>query len=429
MKKIIILILLLFANKLNADDTEQLQAMIDAGNAILPAHHAPYTITRLKLSHSLNANGNVINCLLPGGGAIIMNTPGVKLSNVELVGQSDITNPTGAWGVEVNADGDTVTHSYIHKFPAYGILGGDGSFPIITHNKITDIGYVGVFFVSGKHDIQGGTVAYDTIDRSMLDAQTVTQGALFLRGGKNHFSPGWKVHHNMLIMPFLPKDITSECFELRSAAHSLIYDNVCIGGSIGISVVRNDFVRTYRNKLTKQKEEAIEYADSGNGMIKDNTISDQAGLGVIIDGFAPMGCSNDTLINDNISKCKNHGIQLYKDTHDIYIRDCDISTGTKAINIQGAYGVKLENCHLHGDGSNGSVGLFFDNSKGKVTMRGGSMDGFGHKFYIYTNKAVTTDEILLDKVKDKNNAAEYDKNVSGGGTAGSNIRIKKKDDD
>lgn len=227
----------------------------------------------------------------------------------------------------------------------------------------------------------------------------------------------------------MPKDITSECFELRSAAHSLIHNNVCIGGSIGISVVTSDYVHTDQNNCTKQKEEGIEYADCNNGMIKSNTITDQAGLGVLIDGFAPMECSYDTLLNDNISKCKNHGIQLYKDTHDIYIKDCDISTGTKAINIQGAYGVKLENCRLHGDGSSGSVGLFFDNSRGKVTMHGGSMDGFGHKFYIYTNKAVTTDEILLDKVKDKNNASEFDKTLSGGGSAGSNIRVKKADHD
>ena len=426
MKKIILFILLLLANKLYADDTAAIQAMIDAGNTTLPAHHS-YTITRINLSHSLNANGSTFNCLLPGGAAFTMTTPGVKLSNAEIVGQSDITNTGGSWGVEVNGDNDTVTRAYIHKFTAYGILGGDGNTPVITYNKVTDIGYVGVFFVSGKHDIHGGTVAHDTIDRSMLDAQTVTQGALFLRGGKDHFSPGWKVHHNLLIMPFLPKDITSECFELRTASHSVIYDNVCIGGSIGISVVKSDYVITSRNNCTKQKEEGIEYADSNNGMVKDNIIRDQAGLGMLLDGFAPLQCSNDTIMGNKIANCKSHGIQLFKDTHDIVIRDCDITTSTKAVNIQGAYGVKLENCHLHGDGTGHSVGLFFDNSQGKVTMHGGSMDGFGHKFYIYTNKAVTTDDILLDKVKDKNNAAEFDKTLSGGGGAGNNIKINKAD--
>ncbi len=67
MKKIFLLILLFFANKLYADDTAELQAMINAGNTTLPAHHAPYTITSLNLANSLNANGNVINCTLTGG--------------------------------------------------------------------------------------------------------------------------------------------------------------------------------------------------------------------------------------------------------------------------------------------------------------------------------------------------------------------------
>ena len=422
MKKIIILILLFFANKLYADDTAALQAMINAGNTTLPAHHAPYTITSLNLVNSLNANGNVINCTLTVGSAIVMNSPRVKLTNAELVGLDDSENPNGSSGVHINADNDTVTHVYIHKFTAYGIIGGWGNVPVMTYNRITDIGYIGLFYISDKRSIKGGTVAFDTIDRSMLNAQTMTQGALFLRGSKEYTSPGWTVHHNLLIMPFLPKNISPECYEHRFAPNSQIYDNTCIGGSIGISVVVSDFVSTNHNKCSKQNLEGIEYASSSHGMISDNTITDQAKLGVLFDGFAPTLCQYDTLLNNKIIG-KDMGIQLYKDTYDTYISNCTINADSKAINIQGAHGVTLQNCKLSGN-TKGATALFLDNSAGKVAMHGGTMTGFHRKFYIYATKPMVTDDVLIDGVKSTNVDADYDKNLSGGATAGNNIKVK-----
>jgi parallel beta-helix repeat protein len=222
-------------------------------------------------------------------------------------------------------------------------------------------------------------------------------------------------------MPFLPKDITSECFELRYAPNSRIYNNTCIGGSIGISVVANDYVRTWRNQCSKQKEEGIEYANSNNGMIKDNTIFDQASLGILIDGFAPSSCAYDTLLNNKISG-KTMGVQLYKDTHDIYIRDCDISATSKVINIQGAHDVMVHNCHLSGSGGT-PVALFLDNSPGNVTMKGGTMTNVSHKFFIYGTKQIVTDNILLDGVK-VSGGRDFDQRLSGGASAGTNIKVK-----
>ncbi len=115
-----------------------------------------------------------------------MNRPGVKFSNAEVVGQDDSENPNGSSGVYINADNDTVTHVYIHKFTSYGIIGGWGNVPVMTYNRITDIGYIGLFYISDKRSIKGGTVAFDTIDRSMLNTQTMTQWALFLRGNKEY---------------------------------------------------------------------------------------------------------------------------------------------------------------------------------------------------------------------------------------------------
>jgi hypothetical protein len=423
MKKFIILILLFTASKLYADDTAQLQAMINAGNVILPAHHAPYTITHLDLVHSLNAGGNKINCIQPRGIAITMTGNGIKLSNAELAGVEDTINPSGTTAIRINGDNDTVNHVYIHKFSAYGVLGGTSDSPVVTQDNISDIGYIGFFFIADKRSMRGGVVARDTFDRSMLSTLTVTQGDLLLRGGKEFPSRGWRVHDNLFMMPFLPKDITSECFELRYSPYSTIYNNVCIGGTIAISVVRSDYVSTYHNKCTKQNHEAIEYADSGNGMIKDNTISDQAGLGVLIDGFAPIGCHFDTLLNNTIQRCQSFGMQLYKDTHDIYISNCTISTSSKAIYLNAAYGVTIQNCRLTGNGG-GTVAVFLDNSIGKVAIKGGSLNGFGHKFFVYGSKAVVADDLSTDGVKVTGNMADIDNSLSGGASVGSNIHIK-----
>jgi len=422
MKKAIALVLLFFAVKVYADDTARLQAMLDAGKVTLPANHAPYTITSINLTHSLNANGNVIRCLTDDQG-IVMTKTGVKLSNAEIVGLDDTTNPSGASGIQLNGDRDTVDHVYIHKFPAYGIIGGDGNRPVITNNKIADIGYMGIFLFSTHHSIRGGIVASNTFDRSMLNPNTVTEGDIMLRGTPSFASSGWKVYRNTMLMPIAPKDLTAMCMELRNTPYSQVYDNTFIGGTIGVSIVRNNFVTVYNNKCMKQREEGIEVCDSENTMVRDNIITDQLNMGIMVDGFAPLGNKFDTLLNNTISRCNGYGIQLFKDTYNTHIRNCTITTKSKAINIQGAHTVTVQDCILTGNGY-GSTAIFLDNSKGKITMKGGSMKGFERKLFIYTNKQVKTDDILIDGVKGSDNMGESDKNLSGGGEIGSNIRIK-----
>ncbi len=157
-------------------------------------------------------------------------------------------------------------------------------------------------------------------------------------------------------------------------------------------------------------------------MARDNSITDYKKLGVLIDGFAPNKCQYDTLLNNKIIG-KDMGVQLYKDTYDIYISNCTIIADSKAINIQGAHGVTLQNCKLSGN-SKGATAIFLDNSAGKVAVHGGSMTGFHRKFFIYATKPGTTDDVLIDGVKSINVDTDYDKNLSGGATAGTNIRVK-----
>jgi len=423
MKKALFLILSLFAAKVYADDTADLQSMINKGDVTLPANHAPYSITNIRLTHSLNLNGNIINCTLSVGAAITTHAPGVKLSNGEIVGMSDATNPGGSSALEMNGDNDTVDHVYIHKFTAYAIFGGDGNSPLVTNSKLTDIGYSCIFFVSHKYSIKGGIIANNLFDRSMLSPLTVTEGALMLRGGVKLTSAHWLVHDNIFKMPLSPKDITSECFELRRAPNTAIYNNTCIGGSIGISVVDNDFVSTYNNKCTQQHEEGIEYANSSHGMIRDNVISDQLGFAVLIDGFAPQSCEYDTLENNTMMRCQNHAVELFKDTHHIYFNNCTINASKSAIYLQGAHDVYITNCKFTGNGY-GSTAVFLDNSAGNVHVKGGSISKFEHKLFIYGTKAVTSDNVHFEGVKSANNINESDKNLKNGAAIGTNIRTQ-----
>ncbi len=422
MKKTLILILSLFAAKVYADDTADLQSMLNRGDVVLPANHAPYTITKINLVHSLNLNGNTINCTLPVGPAMVMRTPGTKLSNGEIVGPSDDVNPSGSSALEMNGDNETVDNMYIHHFSAYAIYGGDGNAPIVTNSKLTDIGYACIFFVSHKYSTQGGVIANVLFDRSMLDPQKVTEGAMMLRGGINMTEAHWRVHDNVFKMPLSPKDITSECFELRHAPNSVIYNNTCTGGSIGISVVGNDYVTVYNNKCTQQNQEGIEYANSSHGMIRDNIITDQLNLAVLIDGFAPESCQYDTLENNTMLRCGNHAVELFKDTHHIYFHNCTINTNKSAIYLHGAHDVDIKDCKFKGNGY-GSTAVFLDNSAGNVHVRGGSLENFEHKLFIYGSKGeTTTDNVKFDKVKSKNNIKEADKNIQNGASVGTNIR-------
>lgn len=423
MKKTLIIILSLFAAKVYADDTADLQAMVNKGDVTLPANHAPYSITSIRLVHSLNLNGNIINCTLSTSPAILMETPNVTLSNGEVVGTSDATNPSGSSGVELNGDNDVVDHMYIHKFSAYAIIGGDGNSPTITNCKLTDAGYSCMFIVSNNHSIKGGVVANNLFDRSMLDPQTVTEGALMLRGGTNLTSSGWRVHDNIFKMPFSPKDGTSECFELRRAPYSSIYNNTCTGGSIGISVVNTDHVHTYNNKCSQQHDTGIEYANGSNSRVNDNVISDQIGHGMLLDGFAPAATAYDTLENNTINKCGDHAVELFKDTHHIIFSKCTINTHKSAIYLQGAHDVEIHDCKFKGNGY-GSTAVFLDNSSGNVHVRGGEVNGFEHKLFIYGSKAVTTDNVHFESVKSANNIGEADKNLKNGAAIGTNIRMQ-----
>jgi hypothetical protein len=403
------------------DNTAALQQLINAGNVVLPKGHAPYTITSLTLVHSLNLNGNTINCISQGS-AINMSYPNVSCSNGTLAGISDLDDPSGAAGIYMTANHDSVSHMYIHNFPAYGIVGGDGNAPVVANSKISEIGYMGIFFDSENHNIFGGIIAADTVDQSMMSAATIAESAMNIRGSSTCASSQWSVHNNRLIMPYLPLNWNAECFELRYAPHSVVDQNICIGGSIGISVVRTNYAKTTNNVFTNQNIEALEYADSNHGYMGSNNISSQV-VGVLLDGA--NGCNADTLSNNVIWGCASYCMQFYFGTHAIFISggSMTMSAPSNALYLQGAHGITLNNVSFVGGGI-GTVPIVFDTSAGNLTMNGGSISGFTqYTLYIYSLVATTTNNIYLKGVTFSKTPKSIGKYLKNNATVGTNISL------
>ena len=259
-KLLIILCFFLASLQVKADDTSLIQGLVNAGNTVLP-FRAYIISSAITLPHNLDCNGSPITYNNTTGHAFTMSTAGVKISNGSLTGLSDVENSSGSGGISITADNCTVDHMTISTFTGVGILGGNANNETVTNNTVNDIGYIGIFLISNVA-INGGTVAFNTIDRSMLAPTAPSQGAMLIRGAVGQLSNGWSVHDNVIKMPINPMLLAAEFYEHRYSNFCNIYHNTFIGGTIGASIVECTGIRTYYNDCSKQRDEAIEYANS-----------------------------------------------------------------------------------------------------------------------------------------------------------------------
>lgn len=423
MKKLLFILLALITTRLYADDTSAIQASITSGNYTMPANHAAYHISgQINLTHNLNGNGDTIYYTINTGIALNMNTSGKKVTNLVLIGASDTSNPSGSTGVYIGAASDTVMNCVIKKFRAYGILSGSFNTPEVYGNVISDIGYTGVFMSYSGSAITGGKIEYNTIDRSMLPASTVTEGGLMVRGDTINFSKGWLVQYNTIIMPYSPTDITAECYEHRNAPFSSIYNNTCRGGSIGISVVGSDYTDVRVNFTNGQSLEGIEFANSSRGFIYTNRISNQKRYGILIDGVTAHPCDQNVINSNTISGCNSYAIQLYHSVTNTSIVGDKITSATASVYLQQASGLHMVNVSFTGN-SSGQHCIILDNSTGDISMLGGQVTSYGNVYHFYANTAVTTDKVQSKGVTLVSTGTGYSTALSGGAAVGSNIKV------
>lgn len=417
LKKLLTIFFLFISYFAFADDTATVQAAISAGSIT----HGTYNISSpgITVSHNFNGNGSTFNYTSSTGSAFIMSSTGKKLSNCILVGPGDASNPSGVKGVHITADNDTLTLMKISAFTAYGVESDNVNSPVVTYSNISDIGYVGMAFNSTSSAVHGGKLFSDTIDRSAISAGTITQAGLQIRGAPGYISRRWSVSYLRIIMPTSPTDITAECYEHRYGDTSTIDHMTCIGGSIGVSVVRNNFVRVTNSTLTGQSQEGIEYADSNNGYAGGNSISGQLQDGYLGDGGT--GAITDTLYNNTINGCARYPVYLHTGSNSIFMSANNI-TSTSAfasIRLLGAYGVTEVNDTLLGS-STGSYAVLFDTSTGSFSSTGSTYSNFTTKLVDIVGVA-TTDNISFRCAVTTGTTVGY--NISGGATAGSNISL------
>lgn len=414
-------------NQVKADDTAALKAMLGA-DVTLPAGHGTYTFSSgLNLTHSFNANGNELRYTGTTGYAITLSAPDIKFYNGKLTGNSITYNSSGSNGINMTAARDTVANMRVWNFNYVGILGGNADSHAILNCNIKS-GYVAAFMISNNtKSIQGGTVAFDTLDRTSLSASTVTQPALVIRGGVTFPSSNWNVHHNILAMPFNPVDWTSEGTEVRYAPYSNIWANTCKNGSIGISIVKSDFVIVNFNIVTGQNAEGIEFADSKNGWCANNTIKGTSRHGILVDGFAGFGNFGHKFLNNTILNCPQNGIELYGVTSNIDIINCNISNCGKPIYLQTAFNVNVYSCVLDGV-NNSNIAIVVDASKGYLNVTGTTFKNFTNRaLQIYnhppTGQTIKTDNLIFSGNIYNNTTTGYIQDLGTGGSVGTNISI------
>lgn len=424
MKKIILILLALIAVRAYADDTATLQALITAGNTTLPAGHAAYHVTGLILSHNLNANGDTIYCTSSTGDEFSMSTAGVKLSNGIFIGPTDAINTSGVSGVLVNANSDTVTNCVIKTFPNYGIVMTGGNSPVFTGNTISDTGFIGQF-VDPSATTVGGIISGNTYDRSMLSASTITQPDLIVQTTSSSYKTrGWTISNNTFKMPSNPTDITAACMELKYAPKSTVSGSTCQGGSIGVSIVGSDTVKTSGGTYTGQNLEGVEYASSNYGNLTNLSISSQSKYGLLFDGSSPAS-HDDTVYNASITSCATYPVLCAPTVASIFFLSDKFTTTSAqdAVYLHQATNICFCACQFVG-GSVGTNAVLLDNSTGTVDMCCGSVSGFtSHVFFVYASTAITINNILMQNINLSGTPTGLGQNLSGGATLGSNIEV------
>ena len=374
-----ILAILLSPVSVYADDTTALQAKLNAGNVTLTAG-AIYNVTGLNISHALNLNGAVINMTGTTGATLKLTTAGASVTNGTVQGSwiyTTAANPaTGFSGVKIMADNCSVTHLHITQFSACGIIAGAVNKPIITNCTIDKVGYIGFYYDAETVSTTGGIFSSNIVDRSMLSPATVTQAAVAIRGSTNKpaiTTSGWLITGNTFKMPVNPKDWSAEGMEVRYFNNSRLERNTVIGGSIGISIVRANFVVALSNHFSNSQLEALEFADCINCRSKLSVITSSMGAGILIDGAD--GSNGVECFMDVISGCAQECIHSYTNSKNIKITSCTLTTTTKAVNLQGTNIVTIANTAFKGTGG-ATLAIMLDSCPGNLTLSGGSIANF-----------------------------------------------------
>lgn len=359
-----------------ADNTAALQAHINAGNYTIPLGTGPFNITHLLLTHSLDANGNTIHCTATTGAAFKFTVANQSLLNAAITGVSSTPNPSGVSAISVAADGATVAHCTVSTFTAYGIIGGYTNNFTANNNVISDIGFLGVFWISNMTGNPSGFTFFGNVIDRTAQGIGVRQPALAVRTQGSATMTGVNVHDNVIRMPLNPIFADAENFDGWGLTRPIYKSNQCDGGSIGFSIVRSsNYAQITRNKSTRANREGFEIGDLVGALFDRDTVS-SGHIGFLVDGVSL--CQSDTISNCKIlalTGTNPYPIEMNSAfISGIAIINPDIVTTTQAVYMHFAHDITISGGSM--TGNNTTVAVFFDTSIGGVTCTGTAFSGF-----------------------------------------------------
>lgn len=362
------------------DDTATLQAQLNAGPLTLPFGHAPYMISAaLTVTYSFNMNVNTIHTTQITDGALKLSTPGASVSNGTVQGpwsySTDAGNPGGGIGIRLLAANTTVSNVHVGEFAGYGILIGGFNNTTVTGCTIDKTGYIAVYFDPEVTGIHGGTFTNNIVDRSMISPTTIQQGAIAIRASTGNFAfttYGWTITGNHIKMPPNPASAANECMEVRTMINSTVSNNIMDYGTIGISVVHCVHMDVSNNVSTGSRDCGIEFADTWNSHLTNNSTKNSLKDGILFDG-GNIRDKYDTLYYDTVRTSALSAFHLFTGARRLVVIGCDFTTSTKGIYMQGADTLLLVNTKIDGQGTSGTSGIFLDGTPGNVTINFGSI--------------------------------------------------------
>jgi hypothetical protein len=426
MKKLILAIaFMLVAAISKADDTSTIQGALNSGNVTLTSGHGIYTVTSLTLNHSLNMNGNKIACSSSTGSCLVFpsGTPKKKLSNGDVYGLSDVYNSSGSTGINMQSDSDTIANVRVHKFTLYGLNASNVNDAIVKNSSFYDTGYVTAWFSNSTiGNSKGPEMVADTFDRSMQSGVSMQQDAMNIRGATGDTMKNSFVYKCIFRMPYRPGNTANECSEIRICANTTVSYNQCSGGTIGFSIVGNAYgMMLNQNTFVNQSNEAIEFASTQSGVIENNSISNQVGVGILFDSNA----SGNQVIQNNIRGFTTQGILFETGSNNNYITATTIQGAGTAIYCNKTNGLFICSCYFIGS-SPAANAIFLDHSSGNIKILGGTITGYSQqaiKVYNVGSPTTATDNLYMNGVSMISMTSGLGSALSGSSSVGGHVMV------
>lgn len=375
-----------------------------------------------------NAQNNVANLLdydspaaaitaLSTGGTLYL-PPGLEVTDDLVLTKRMTISAYGATlsgaGVEIAADDVDVLGLTVDGAPTYGLVALGRNRTRIRDCSILDATTNAVFLETG------GSVSIVDPEVSGCYIESTTGDGIIIHGNAGSRTvQGARIIGNTVRLPVAASGhLSIETW--GGCPHSVIANNVVIGGSMGISVDSSDYSSVIGNTIRGPHVNGIEFAGTDYSVASGNVID---GNGVTEAGFGISNSSTSIVVTGNVVRnC------LLKSLHFIASSKCTISgnlfvatAGTNCIYLQSASHVAVAGNTLEGGDPGGGVTIEVST---QVAVTGNLFTGFDKGVQVYgTSGAHVFDDITVSGNVFEDVLFHWREELSGGAALGSGVYI------